>query len=123
MLKLALAATLLTLTLNLPALANNIVTSNITIKSKDGTEVPVEIAKPAGKGPFPPVLFIHAKRGYEGNERAHVHELAAQGFLVVLAQLEAPDAAALCQKESDYTVFFVGLKNQPTFSMRSTAMV
>jgi len=41
---------------------------------------------PAGKGPFPPLLFIHAKRGYEGDERAHVRELAEQGFLVV-----APD--------------------------------
>ena len=38
-----------------------------TIKAVDGTEVPVEIATPAGKGPFPPVLFIHAKRGYEGD--------------------------------------------------------
>ena len=58
----------------------------VSIKSADGTEVPAEVARPAGKGPFPPVLFIHAKRGYEGDERAHVRELAAQGFLVV-----APD--------------------------------
>ncbi len=57
-----------------------------TLKAADGSEVPVEIATPTGKGPFPPVLFIHAKRGYEGDERAHVRELAAQGFLVV-----APD--------------------------------
>lgn len=49
-------------------------------------EVPVEIAQPAGAGPFPPVLFIHARRGYEDEERAHVRELAAQGFLVM-----APD--------------------------------
>ena len=49
-------------------------------------EVPVEIARPAGVGPFPPVLFIHARRGYEDEERAHVRELAAQGFLVA-----APD--------------------------------
>lgn len=49
-------------------------------------EVPVEIAHPVGKGPFPPVLFIHAKRGYDENERRHVMELAQQGYLVV-----APD--------------------------------
>lgn len=60
--------------------------SKATIKAADGSEVPVEIATPVGKGPFPPVLFIHAKRGYEGDERAHIRELAAQGFLVV-----APD--------------------------------
>lgn len=86
MIKLAIAAMLLVSSLNVLAVDKNIITNNITIKANDGTEVPVEIAKPAGKGPFPPVLFIHAKRGYEGNERAHVHELAAQGFLVV-----APD--------------------------------
>lgn len=51
-----------------------------------GVDVPVEVARPAGAGPFPPVLFIHARRGYEDEERAHVRALAAQGFLVM-----APD--------------------------------
>jgi carboxymethylenebutenolidase len=49
-------------------------------------EVPVEIARPAGPGPFPPVLYIHAKRGFDDEDRAHMRELAAQGFLVL-----APD--------------------------------
>jgi carboxymethylenebutenolidase len=49
-------------------------------------DVPVEIARPAGAGPFVPLLFIHARRGYEDEERAHVRELATQGFLVL-----APD--------------------------------
>lgn len=57
-----------------------------TLRAADGSDVPVEVARPQGQGPFPPVLFIHAKRGYEGDERAHILELAAQGFLVV-----APD--------------------------------
>jgi carboxymethylenebutenolidase len=51
-----------------------------------GADVPVEIAVPAGKGPFPPVLYVHARRGYEDPDRAHIRELAGQGFLVV-----APD--------------------------------
>jgi len=54
-----------------------------TIKSGD-VEVPVDIALPPGKGPFPPVLFIHAKRGIDENERKHITELAEQGFLVVM---------------------------------------
>ncbi len=58
---------------------------SITVRNGD-VEVPVEVARPAGAGPFPPVLFIHARRGYEDEERAHVRELAAQGFLVA-----APD--------------------------------
>jgi len=54
-----------------------------SIKSRD-VDVPVDIAMPAGKGPFPPVLFIHAKRGIDENERKHITELAGQGFLVVM---------------------------------------
>jgi carboxymethylenebutenolidase len=49
-------------------------------------EVPLEVARPPGSGPFPPVLYIHAKRGFENEDRAHMRELAAQGFLVL-----APD--------------------------------
>jgi carboxymethylenebutenolidase len=49
-------------------------------------DVPVEVARPAGPGPFPPVLYIHAKRGFEDEDRTHMRELAAQGFLVL-----APD--------------------------------
>ena len=49
-------------------------------------DVPIEVARPAGKGPFPPVLYIHAKRGFEEEDRAHMRALAAQGFLVL-----APD--------------------------------
>jgi len=80
------AAAILASALSAPAFASEVEVSKASIKAADGSEVPVEIATPAGKGPFPPVLFIHAKRGYEGDERAHVRELAAQGFLVV-----APD--------------------------------
>jgi carboxymethylenebutenolidase len=49
-------------------------------------DVPIEVARPPGNGPFPPVLYIHAKRGFEDEDRAHMRELAAQGFLVL-----APD--------------------------------
>jgi carboxymethylenebutenolidase len=49
-------------------------------------EVPVEIALPAGRGPWPPVLYIHAKRGYEDVDREHIRALARDGFLVL-----APD--------------------------------
>ncbi len=51
-----------------------------------GHDVPIEIARPAGSGPFPPVLYIHARRGFEDEDRVHMRELAAQGFLVL-----APD--------------------------------
>lgn len=84
--RLAIAGLILASAMGASALAGDVELSSATIKAADGSDVPVEIARPAGKGPFPPVLFIHAKRGYEGDERAHVRELAEQGFLVV-----APD--------------------------------
>lgn len=66
--------------------ANEVTVSKATIKSADGTEVPVTVAVPAGKGPFPGVLFIHAKRGWDSAEETHIRDLAGQGFLTV-----APD--------------------------------
>lgn len=47
-------------------------------------EIPVDVAVPKGAGPFAPLLFIHAKRGIDENERRHISELADQGFLVVM---------------------------------------
>jgi carboxymethylenebutenolidase len=84
--RLVIAGAILASALCAPAFANGVAISKATIQAADGSDVPVEIATPTGNGPFPPVLFIHAKRGYEGDERAHIRELAEQGFLVV-----APD--------------------------------
>jgi len=71
--------------LAMPAWADDIEIRKVTLRSGD-IDIPMEVAVPAGKGPFPPVLFIHAKRGYDENERRHITELAGQGYLVV-----APD--------------------------------
>ena len=54
-----------------------------------GHEVPLEVARPAGPGPHPPVLYIHAKRGFEDEDRAHMRDLAARGFLVVAPDWQA----------------------------------
>ena len=61
----------------LSAHAAEVTIQQTSVKSRD-VEVPIDIAIPAGKGPFPPVLFIHAKRGIDENERKHIMELAAQ---------------------------------------------
>jgi len=57
-----------------------------TVLKSGEVEVPAEIAVPKGKGPFPPVLYIHAKRGYDEVDQRHIATLAEQGFLVL-----APD--------------------------------
>jgi len=67
------------------ALADGVVIEKMTVNSA-GVEVPVEVAVPPGKGPFPPVLYIHAKRGYDEVDQRHIATLAEQGFLVM-----APD--------------------------------
>jgi carboxymethylenebutenolidase len=67
------------------ALASGATVEKMTVMSGD-VEVPVEVATPPGKGPFPPVLYIHAKRGYEKEDLRHITTLAEQGFLVM-----APD--------------------------------
>ncbi|MHB0918547.1 MAG: dienelactone hydrolase family protein, partial [Thiobacillus sp.] len=61
--KRVIAAAILASALGASAVASAVELRKTTIKAADGSEVPVEIATPAGKGPFPPVLFIHAKRG------------------------------------------------------------
>jgi carboxymethylenebutenolidase len=57
-----------------------------TSVKRGDVEVPVEIARPQGAGPFPAVLFIHARRGFEDEDRAKLRSLAQHGFLVA-----APD--------------------------------
>ncbi len=57
------------------------------LTARHGTiQVPLEVARPPGAGPWPPVLYIHSKRGFEDVDRAHLRALAARGFLAV-----APD--------------------------------
>jgi carboxymethylenebutenolidase len=56
-----------------------------TVRSGD-VDVPVEIARPTGAGPFAPLLYIHARRGLESEDRQKMRELADMGFVVV-----APD--------------------------------
>lgn len=83
------ACAILASALTVPAVAAGAELTKATIRSTDGTEVPVEIATPAGKGPFPPILYIHAKRGFEPEDRAHLRELAEQGFLVVAPEWQS----------------------------------
>ncbi len=71
------------------AAASTVKVEQLTIRANE-VEIPLDVAVPAGKGPFPPVLFIHAKRGIDENERRHIAELAQQGFLVVMPDWQTP---------------------------------
>lgn len=54
-----------------------------------GHDVPLHIGKPAGPGPHPPLLYIHAKRGFEEEDRRHLLQLAGQGFLALAPDWQA----------------------------------
>ena len=51
------------------------------------TEIPVMVARPAKKGKFPGVLFLHGRRGLDDLFQLHVKRLAARGFVVVAPDL------------------------------------
>lgn len=80
-------ALILTLVPGAPA-AEAVVVSQTVLRNGD-VDIPVQVAAPAGRGPYPPLLFIHAKRGIDDNERRHITELASQGFLVVMPDWQA----------------------------------
>jgi carboxymethylenebutenolidase len=65
--------------------ANAVTLEKTTVRNAD-VEVPVEVARPAGTGPFPPVLYVHARKGFEDEDRQNLRALAGDGFLVA-----APD--------------------------------
>ena len=104
--------------------------------------VPIEVARPAGPGPHPPVLYIHAKRGFENEDRAHMRELAAQGFLVLApdwqagnmierwpdrhhpeseADVEAALAALMARGDVCQGVGIVAISRGPYFAIRLAA--
>jgi carboxymethylenebutenolidase len=62
------------------------VTLEKTVVRNADVEVPVEVARPTGAGPFPPVLYVHARKGFEDEDRQSLRALAGDGFLVA-----APD--------------------------------
>ncbi len=77
----ALATGLLTLIVSTGAAAVEV--RQIELRTADA-DIPVYVARPDGPGPFPPVLFIHAKRGIDEAEQRHIRELAERGYLVVM---------------------------------------
>ena len=81
--RLAIALVALAAATAAPAFAQ--IVEKSTVRSGD-VDVPIEIARPAGKGPFAPLLYIHARRGLESEDRQKMRELADLGFVVV-----APD--------------------------------
>ncbi len=61
-------------------------TTEMTYKSGD-EEVAALLLRPRNEAKYPPVLFLHGRRGLDDVTRGHARRLAAQGFIVLAPDL------------------------------------
>jgi len=66
--------------------ANHAVETRWIEYDNEGTQVPAMIARPAGEGRYPAVLYQHGRRGLDELVQRQVKRIAARGFVVL-----APD--------------------------------
>jgi glyoxylase-like metal-dependent hydrolase (beta-lactamase superfamily II)/dienelactone hydrolase len=67
-------------------------------------EVPVLVARPAGSGKFPAVLFQHGRRGLDEFIQLHVRRVAARGFVVLAPDIYTAHYISTHPIEHDYAL-------------------
>jgi pimeloyl-ACP methyl ester carboxylesterase len=102
----------LSLVLDLPMLAPLVrrLTKSPTEESIDVAGVPVTIVRPAGRGPFPAIMFVtgaHPLRRKEPIVQRVAHGLARAGYLVVLPDLPGLGLGELTSETVDAAVAIV----------------
>ncbi|MSO85168.1 MAG: dienelactone hydrolase [Rhodospirillales bacterium] len=75
----------------------------LTYKSGD-EDVAALLLNPQGGGKYPPVLFVHGRRGLDDVNRAHARRLAAQGFVVLAPDLYQARFIPAMPIEHDYVL-------------------
>ena len=70
----------------------------------NGEDVAALLMRPKGTGAFPPVLFVHGRRGLDEPFRAHARRLAAQGFVVLAPDLYRNRFIPAMPIEHDYVL-------------------
>jgi carboxymethylenebutenolidase len=70
----------------------------------DGVEVPVLVARPAGEGKYPAVLFQHGRRGLDELLQRHVRRVAARGFVVLAPDIYGAHFLGTHPIEHDYAL-------------------
>lgn len=83
--------------------AHPIETKELTYKSGD-EEIAALLLRPKGDGKYPPVLFVHGRRGLDDVNRAHARRLAAQGFVVLAPDLYLNRFIPIMPIEHDYVL-------------------
>jgi glyoxylase-like metal-dependent hydrolase (beta-lactamase superfamily II)/dienelactone hydrolase len=69
---------------------------------RGGVEVPALVARPAGDGKYPAVLFQHGRRGLDDGIQRHVRRVAARGFVVLAPDIYAAHFIGTHPIEHDY---------------------
>lgn len=122
------ACVLLALALN-PAAGALAQTLERTQVRHGDVDVPVEIARPPGEGPWPPVLYIHAKRGFEDVDREHMRALARAGFLVMAPDWLTPNMVErwpdrhVPETEADVDAALTALRGHPQACRQAVGIV
>ena len=84
--------------------ANQKVNTEWSNAINDDVEIPIMIARPADNKKYPAVLFQHGRRGLDDLIQLHVKRLAAQGFVVVAADVFSGRFIEKLPIEHDYAV-------------------
>ena len=70
----------------------------------DGVEVPVLVARPAGEGKYPAVLFVHGRRGLDDLIQRHARRVAARGVVVLAPDIYGAHFIGTHPIEHDYAL-------------------
>ncbi len=78
-----------------------LIAETVTIESDLGDRIPVYIARPLGAGPYPSVIVLHHKGGWDWGSKEIVRRFASEGFAAIMPHLhhregpgESPESAA-----------------------------
>jgi glyoxylase-like metal-dependent hydrolase (beta-lactamase superfamily II)/dienelactone hydrolase len=69
-----------------------------------GVEVPTLVARPAGSGKYPAVLFVHGRRGLGELVQRHARRIAARGFVVLAPDIYGAHFLGTHPIEHDYNL-------------------
>lgn len=67
-------------------------------------EVPALLARPAGEGKYPAVLFVHGRRGLDELIQGHARRVAARGFVVLAPDIYKAHFIGTHPIEHDYAL-------------------
>lgn len=83
---------------------NYVTETSWTSYQSGDVEVPALVARPAGSGRFPAVLFVHGRRGLDELVQRHARRVAARGFVVLAPDIYKAHFIGTHPVEHDYAL-------------------